>query len=228
MRHARGLRQIAFAAFLGVTAGLQPNAAAPKKNAANESPPYTIMVALDMSAPFVGDGRMSFAALAFSATFNSVLFRWDPRIGCQVRADAGKLLLTRREFNDVQDDDDRHRPWLEKKWPMEFEAELSLSNDPIVPLRPPGRARVDGDDIPVVPLVPQNVRLHFLARFGLVDLQWYSKIGSNALSNMPLEFEVPWQNLMSGKPVTIKAPYEGDPEEKGTWWIEFLPQKRQP
>ncbi len=211
---------------LGILLGLSPATPQTKKVLRRVSPAYTVMVSLQTNAPFVGDGRMTFADLAFSATFRDVVFVYDPEgmLGfCSVEAREGKLFLTRHEFNDVQEGDDRHRPWVKKEWPMEFSASLTMSRAEIAKYLPK-----DKEDLPIVPLgPPEQAALHFCAKFGMLDLMWYSTLGSNALSDTHLEFDAPWQKLLEGKPVTLKIPYETtDPEEKGEWWIEFLPPKK--
>ena len=221
------IRDFAFAgALMGFLAGALSASSLAQKKPGRTSPAFTIMVALQTSSPFVGDGRMTFADFAFSATFEDVLFIYDPAgvLGfCSVKADKGKLFLTRREFNDVQEGDDRHKAWVEKEWPKEFPASLGM--DPAEIIRNVPRSK---DDMPLVPLVPpEEASLRFKAEFGLVDLLWFSKLGSNALSDMSLDFKVPWLRLLDGKPVTLKLPYKGDdPEEKGEWWIEFIPKKK--
>jgi len=223
----RTVRSLVFVALLlwaapGLAAGSPPA----KKPARHVSPPYTVMVALEMSSSFVPDGRMSFADLAFSATFKDVVFVIDLGAGEQYaffEKHDGKLFLTRVEFNDVAGPDERHRPWVEKPWPKEFSA--SLVEGWIE--RDEDEGQVDADGIPLVPLVPETIKLGFYARFGLLDLEWFSKLGSNVLSNMLFEFEVPWRQLVDGKPVSLKIPFEPDyPEDKGMWWIEFIPQKK--
>jgi len=129
---------------------------APKKTRI-ASPAYTVLVALQTTSPFVGDGRMSFADFAFSATFKNVVFVFDPT-----------------------------------------------------------------DVIEVC-----KVKLRFRAEFGLLDLMWYSKLGSCAPSDMTVEFEVPWRELLKGKPLSLRFPYEAVyPEDKGAWWIEFIPHSK--
>jgi hypothetical protein len=211
--------------LLGALAGLMPMAAHAGKEIDRQSPPYTVMVALEVRSPFVGDGRMTFADLAFSATFRDMVFVFDPRAllaVCSVEGQGGTLHLTRREFNDVQEGDDRHRPWVKKEWPKEFAASLGTAPSELRKYAPTGK-----DDLPLVPLAPPpKVKLRFRAEFGLLDLQWYSKLGSSALSDMYLDFDVPWLQLLDGKPLTLKLPYEGsDAEEKGEWWIEFIPKR---
>ncbi len=188
------------------------------------SPPYTVMVALQVTSPYVADGRMSFADLAFSATFTGVVFYLGEEGPGVVENHGGKLHLTRHAFNDVYDGDSRHKPWVKKEWPMEFGASLL---DGWTERDEEEGEETDGDDIPLVPLVRDKVRMGFHARFGLLDLEWFSKLGSNVLSSMLFEFEVPWKPLFAGQPVTLKLPYEdGDPEDKGEWWIEFIPAKK--
>jgi hypothetical protein len=216
---------ILLTALLGARAGTLPGEPQAKKQGVRSSPPYTVLVSLQARSPFVADGRMSIADLAFSATFKDVVFYYERGKGPGVSEKYdGKLFLTQHEFNDVDDSGDRHRPWVKKEWPVEFPASLvggwvereeEPETDPEV------------DDIPLVPLVPGTIKLGFHARFGLLDLEWFSKLGSCVLSNMLFEFEVPWPPLLDGKPHTLKLPYEGDyPEDTGTWWIEFIPKKR--
>ncbi|OGD12088.1 MAG: hypothetical protein A2Y86_09230 [Candidatus Aminicenantes bacterium RBG_13_62_12] len=221
----RAIRHFIFAAvLLGCWAGLRGAPPQAKKPARRTSPPYTVMVSLQATSPFVPDGRMSIADLAFSATFKDVVFVYDPKGGAgMTERHDGKLLLTRHEFNDVAAPDDRHRPWVKKAWPMEFPASLVEGWVEREEEEPPK----DLHDIPIVPLVPKSIKLGFYARFGLLDLEWISKLGSNVLSNMLYEFEAPLWTLIDGKPVTLKFDYEGDyPEDSGVWWIEFIPPKK--
>jgi hypothetical protein len=211
-------------ALLGAIIGLMPMTAHAEKVLERKSPPYTVMVALEVTSPFVGDGRMNFANLAFSTTFKDLIFVFDPGaiLGfCSVEGEEGKILLTRHEFNDVQEGDDRHRPWVKKEWPMEFPASLSTAPDEMIENTP-----TSDDGLPLVPLAPPSmVKLRFHAEFGLLDLKWYSKLGSNVLSDMSFDFDVPWPQLLEGKPLTLKLPYQADyAEEKGEWWIEFIPK----
>jgi hypothetical protein len=213
-------------ALIGVFIGLLPASVLVQKKAERSSPPYTVVVALETTSPFVGDGRMTFADFAFSTTFKDVVFVFDPADQlefCSVEAEEGKLFLTRHEFNDVQEGDDRHRPWVKKEWPKEFPASLSVSPEEVFENAP-----ADKDGLTPVPLVPpKKVKLRFRAEFGLVDLSWFSKLGSNALSEMSFDFDVPWLELLGGKALTLKLPYEStEPEEKGEWWIEFIPKKK--
>jgi hypothetical protein len=210
--------------IMGIFVGLLPASILADKTTERKSPPFTVVVALETTSPFVGDGRMTFADFAFSATFKDVVFVFNPAEAFDfsfVEAEEGKLFLTRHEFNDVQEGDDRHRPWVKKQWPKEFPASLNVADQVIE------SAPADEDGLAIVPLVPpEKIKLRFHAEFGLLDLMWFSKLGSNALSDMLFEFEVPWLKLLDGKPLTLKLPYEGaDPEEKGEWWIEFIPKK---
>jgi hypothetical protein len=209
--------------LLGVGADLRPDPEQSRKSARRTSPPYTVMVALEMSSPYVPDGRMTFADLAFSATFKDVVVFNDPAHGSGIIEDhGGRLFLTRYEFNDVYDGDERHKPWVEKPWPTEFSASLlsgwsEKEEDEIL----------DSEGIPIVPLIKETVKIGFYARFGLIEHQWISKLGSNVLSNMLFEFQAPLNPLLEGKPLTLKFPYEGDPEDHGQWWVEFIPAERQ-
>jgi hypothetical protein len=221
----RAAGRCAFAlSLLGVLTALTPREAQAGRPVERKSPPYTVVIALEVRSPFVGDGRMTFADLAFSATFKDTVFVFDPRATlavCSVQGPAGTLSLTRRRFNDVQEGDDRHRPWVKKEWPTEHAAVLGTAPSELAKYAPAGK-----DDLPLVPLAPPpKVKLRFRAEFGLLDLQWYSKLGSNALSDMYLDFDAPWLQLLEGRPLTLKLPYEGtDADETGEWWIEFVPQ----
>jgi len=206
--------------LLGQGAGFLPASPQAKKPTRRVSPPYTVMVALEATSPFVPDGRMSFADLAFSATFKNVVFIFDPDAGAGLtEVHDGKLFLTRHAFNDVAAPDDRHRPWVKKEWPAEFPASLQEGW-----LEREEDEEPEQDEMPLVLIVPDKVKISFHARFGLLDLEWVSKLGTNVLSNMLFEFEAPLWPLIEGKPHTMKLPYEGDyPEDKGQWWIEFIP-----
>ena len=210
--------------LFGVWADLRPESGQSKKPARRISPPYTVMVALEMNSPYVPDGRMTFADLAFSATFKDVVFISDPAGGAGlIENHGGRLFLTRHTFNDVYDGDERHKPWVEKPWPTEFPASLLSGWSE----REDEDEIVDPEDIPIVPLVKETVKIGFYARFGLIEHQWISKLGSNVLSNMLFEFQAPLIPLLEGKPLTLKCPYEGvDPEDRGQWWIEFIPAER--
>ncbi|MDW7761336.1 MAG: hypothetical protein SCM96_11975 [Acidobacteriota bacterium] len=209
--------------LLGVWADLRPDPEQSKKSARRTSPPYTVMVAIEMSSPYVPDGRMTFADLAFSATFRDVVVFNDPARGAGIIEDqGGRLFLTRHAFNDVYDGAERHKPWVEKAWPNEFAASLLSGWSE----KDEDEVTLDMEGMPIAPLVKETVKIGFLARFGLLDLEWISKLGSNVLSNMLFEFQAPLNPLLEGKPLTLKFPYEGgDPEDHGEWWIEFIPKK---
>jgi len=64
--------------IMGIFVGLLPASIIDGKVAVRKSPPYTVVVALETTSPFVGDGRMTFAEFAFSATFKDVLFVFNP------------------------------------------------------------------------------------------------------------------------------------------------------
>ncbi len=221
------IRIACLAMLLAATHGA-PGAAGPQQGPVRKiSPPYTVMVALQATSPFVADGRMSIADLAFSATFKNVVVIVDRAQGAFLSRDySAKVLLTRHEFNDVDSGDDRHRPWVKKPWPMEFPASLASG---WVEKDDGKEAEIDEDvdDIPLAKLaIPKTIQLGFYARFGLLDLEWISKLGTCVLSSMRFEFELEWRPLLDGKPVTLKLPYEGVFEEdQGTWWIEFIPEK---
>jgi len=210
---------------LSAPAVLRPASAPEKKTPVRPSQTYTIVISLQAASPFVPDGRMSIADLAFSATFKDVVLIFGTGLPESFFFDEhndGKLFLTRHEFNDVDDGScGRHKPWVNKPWPVEFLASLI----------PGWIEEHDSDEETdmneVVPLVPDKIKFGFAAHFGLLDLEWISKLGSCVLSSMKYDFEAPREALLKGEPVSLKLPYEGDdPEDKGTWWIEFIPKKK--
>ena len=222
------IRIACLAVLLAATLGML-GATGPQQGPVRKiSPPYTVMVALQATSPFVADGRMSIADLAFSATFKNVVVVVDRAQGAFLSQHySGKVLLTRHEFNDVDSGDDRHRPWVKKPWPMEFPASLVSGWLEKEDEEEEAEIDEDVDDMPLAKLtIPKTIHLGFYARFGLLDLEWISKLGTCVLSNMLFEFEQEWRPLLDGKPVTLKLPYEGDYEgDQGTWWIEFIPEK---
>ncbi len=54
--------------------------------------------------------------------------------------------------------------------------------------------------------------------------EWGNSEGSARLEDFNLKFEAPWNDLLAGKPVTIKLPYMED-EQKGFWTIQFTPER---
>ena len=211
---------------LGALAALRPASAPENKAPIRPSQTYTIVVSLQAASPFVPDGRMSIADLAFSATFKDVVLIFGtslPESYDFVEQHEGELFLTRHEFNDVEGGCERHAPWVKKPWPMKFRASLIPSW--IEKDEEDADAERDLDEL--VPLVPERIKFGFCAHFGLLDLEWFSKLGSCVLSSMKYDFEVPREPLLEGKPVSLKLPYEeGDPEDKGMWWIEFIPKTK--
>ena len=211
---------------LSALAVLLPASAPEKKTPVRPSQAYTIVISLQAASPFVPDGRMSIADLAFSATFKDVVLIFGTSLPESYIFDEqhdGKVFLTRHEFNDVEGGIERHAPWVKKPWPTEFRA--SLIAGWIEKDEEDADAEKDLDEL--VPLVPEKIKFGFCAHFGLLDLEWFSKLGSCVLSSMKYDFEVPRELLIKGEPVSLKLPYEGDyPEDQGTWWIEFIPKKK--
>lgn len=210
---------------LAALAALWPATLPQKKTPDRPTQTYTVMISLQARSPFVPDGRMSIADLAFSATFKDVVLIFGTSLPESYIFDEqhdGKLFLTSHAFNDVEGGCERHKPWIKNPWPMEFQA--SLISGWIEKDREDGDAGKDLDEL--VPLVPEKIKFGFCAHFGLLDLMWYSELGSCALSSMKYDFEVPRELLIKGEPVSLKLPYAGDfPEDQGTWWIEFIPKK---
>jgi hypothetical protein len=97
-------RSLLIGLIMGVVAVIGSASLPVQKKVRQSSPPYTVMVSLQTNASFVPDGRMTFADLAYTATFKDVVFVFDPTDPlsvCSVEAEEGKLILTRHEFNAV-------------------------------------------------------------------------------------------------------------------------------
>jgi hypothetical protein len=137
----------------------------------------------------------------------------DPLLGnCQLTAPEATGKMTHLVLNDVQQGDDRHKPWFTRGPTKTFAANIDIDTEPSSQEGKPRR----------VP--PNKVNLVFWTDFSQEPTEWGSKLGSNVLANIKLEFEAPFADLMHGKPCTITLPYEGTfPEDKGTWKIEFRP-----
>jgi hypothetical protein len=50
--------------------------------------------------------------------------------------------------------------------------------------------------------------------------------GSAELDDFRVQFDVPWRDLLAGKPVAVKVPSDAaeDSADKGTWTITFTPK----
>jgi len=70
-----------------------------RKKTVRTSPNYDVHISLDMTSPFVPDGRHSLADLSFKVVFSSVAFEFDPDedplLGrCQVSSGKGKGIFS--------------------------------------------------------------------------------------------------------------------------------------
>ncbi|MDM7994088.1 MAG: hypothetical protein QUT30_00205 [Acidobacteriota bacterium] len=184
---------------------------------------WTVTVDLHLSSPFVPEpGLMTIADLAMRVVFDDVGFEsWpadDPLGGCcAVDSDEGTGSFTRFVLNDTLDEEGaRHRPRFIKGPPKEFDATLMVSTDEEA-MRNPRTGKTHSP--------PEKVRMLFWTSMGLMATHWGGPIGSATLEDFKLEFEAPWRDLISGRPVTLKIPYEGDRDETGMWTITFTPRR---
>jgi hypothetical protein len=174
---------------------------------------------LSAQSPFVPDGRMSLAELAFTVVFSPIVFEFDadedPLLGrSQVNTDKGKGTLSRLVLNDVQKGEERLSPAFLTARPRDFPAGLAVESEPTEEDEAASKSRNP----------PEKVRLGFWTELGASPVKWGSPLGSAELGDFRLVFEVPFRRLLEGRPYTATLPYEGRfPEDKGTWRIEFLP-----
>ena len=219
MRHRRCLG-IFFILLTMTLLGLKPEKALGQGTRAKASPPYAAIVELEYKSPCAPDGRMSLAEFSFQVVFYPVTFEFDPEADpvlghCKLTAAEAAGKVTRLVLNDVQEGDDRHKPWFTRGPTKTFAANIDIETEPS---SQEGKARR-------VP--PNKINLVFWTDFSQEPTEWGSKLGSNVLANIKLEFEAPFADLMNGKPRTIQLPYEGTfPEDKGAWKIEFRPETK--
>lgn len=187
---------------------------------------YEVSVDLDRTAPFVADGRMTVAALVMRVVFDKVILEAGPDVdpfggGVDIDASDGVGTFPKFELNDVWGDDDaRHRPTFIKAPPKTFEAQLTMAIDE-------EQLKSLALDKTKKPAPPTTVKLVFMTMMGgALPIHWGSQLGSSGEGDFKLEFEAPWADLIAGKAVTLKVPYEGESnlDEKGTWTITFTPK----
>ncbi|HPC83695.1 MAG TPA: hypothetical protein P5234_09805 [Thermoanaerobaculaceae bacterium] len=207
---------------VGVLVAAVAGGAAPARRA-QSSPPYTVLVNLRFSSPFVPDGRMSIAEFAAATTFEDVVFRFDfedasllDTLYCEVDAEEGRGTLSECTLNDVEPESPRHEAHFLGPLPKEFAAVLAVCSQ-----------ELERDALPIVaPDPPERVELCFRTLFGRNRIAWGASEGSAELGELELVFEVPWRKLLAGERVSVTVPYRGAfPEDRGTWWIEFLPRR---
>ncbi len=184
------------------------------------SPPYTVMIALSYASPYVDDGRSSFADFAFSVSFKHVRFRFDPgqplpMLGFHIMGGKGKGTLTRHTLNKVQTGCGTVIPKVTKAPDKEFDAWLSITPGPFHPEWMKGKQEM------ITPMP-----LQFMTSWGMDMMKWDYEEGHAYLGEEGIEvFIVDWASLSHGIPISLELPYPGDPEAKGGWWIEFIPEK---
>jgi hypothetical protein len=190
-----------------------------QKKPVRSSPPYTVSVEFSAQSPFVPDGRMSLAELAFKAVFSPVTFEFDadedPLLGrSQISTAKGKGILSRLVLNDVQKGEERQASMFFSARPGEFPAGLAIESEPTEEDEAASRSKAP----------PEKVRLSFWTELGRTPVKWGSPLGSAELGDFRLVFEVPFRRLLEGRPHTVTLPYEGRfPEDRGTWRVEFTP-----
>jgi hypothetical protein len=195
---------------------------------------YIVTVDLDVSSPFVADGRMTIAGLGMHVVFEKVFF--DAGLVENPLAGLGRGWMGRGEFtrfalNDVHGEgDDRHRPWFTKGPPKAVTAQITMAPDvgwlERMAIRKNSKP-VQPQPTPAAPAgPPATARLAFMTTLGLSHTAWRSHLGSAVMGDLRLRFDVPWNDLLAGNPVTLTVPYEADAEsgDKGTWTITFTPK----
>jgi hypothetical protein len=186
------------------------------------SPPYTVTVRLQVQSPFIPDGRHSLTEISFKAIFPSVTFEFDPEedplLGrCQVNSEKGKGSFSRIALNDVQKGEERLSPRFLSARPREFSAGLAIESEPMAEDEAAARSGT----------APEKVRLNFWTEWEASPIRWGSKYGTEGLPDFKFVFEVPFRELIQGKPFSVTLPYEGRyPEDKGIWTIDFRPSPR--
>jgi len=193
-----------------------------RKKTVRTSPKYDVQISLDMTSPFVPDGRHSLADLSFKVLFTSVAFEFDPEedplMGrCQVSSGKGKGLFSKLVLNEVQKGEERLPAAFLSPRPREFSAGLAIESEPMPADEDAVGART----------APGKVRLSFWTEFGTAPITWGSKFGSASLADLRTIFEVPFRDLLQGKPFSVTLPFEGRyPEDRGTWRVDIRPVLR--
>lgn len=199
--------------------GSRRPAAKERKKSVQISPPYDVHISLNVSSPFVPDGRTSLAELSLEIVFPSVTFEFDPDedplLGrCQVNSARGIGKISRLVLNEVQRGDERLPASFLSARPKEFPASLGIESEPMAEDEAAAKSGTP----------PEKVRLAFWTEFGQTPVKWGSKFGTANMSDLKVVFEVPFRDLLRGKSCSISLPYQGNfPEDRGTWQIEIRP-----
>ena len=191
---------------------------------------YTITFDLEMSQRYVADGGMYISALGAHAVFEGVFFHegLTRNILMAVLPIArGKGEFTKFLLHDIEPNKvgsgtaARESPRFTKGPPKSFTTQLKMAVTPEDMERRFGaRGKPPASKTPPPPLKTAKLIFEYL---GLMETEWQSSVGSATFDGLHLEFDAPWPDLLAGKPVTLKIPYE-DGVEKGTWTITFSPQ----
>lgn len=205
------------AAVFSLAARFEPQEKNPKS--VRTSPNYEVQVSLDMTSPFIPDGRMSLAELSLQAVISEVRFEFDPEedplLGrCQVSSGKGKGTFSKLVLNEGQLGEKRVAGAFLSARPRDFAAGLAIESEPTEEDEASARSGTP----------PEKVRLSFWTEFGTPPITWGSELGSASLPDLRMVFEVPFRDLIQGKRFSVTLPYEGRyPEDKGTWKIEVRP-----
>lgn len=201
-----------------------------KGEASLNSGSYKVTVDLEFGSPYVPDGRMPIAALQMHVVFDEVFIEGrtaDAPLSSFGDIDAGEGLGTFTKF-ELQDSwthgpaTNRERPKFikGKEPPKSFRAGLIMAADFEMSEERSGtgkKARLPA---------PEKALMVFTTEMGRSAPWWGNSEGGTTLEDFRLEFEVPWRDLLAGKPLTLVLPYEGnEPEEKGRWTISFVPKR---
>jgi hypothetical protein len=201
-----------------------------KGEASLNSGSYKVTVDLEFGSPYVPDGRMPIAALQMQVVFDEVFVEEGsadsplPSFG-DIDAGEGRGTFTKFELQDSWTSGpatNRERPRFVKgkEPPKSFGASLAMAADFVMPEEKPGTGKDARRQ------APEKALMVFTTDMGRNAPWWGNSEGGTVLEDFRLEFEVPWRDLLAGKPVTLVLPYEGnDPEEKGRWTISFLPKR---
>jgi hypothetical protein len=217
-RAASGPLTVALAAcvVLGLRASTGPQAASARSSRA-----CRVTVSFELASPFVPDGRSSVAELAFRVVFSPVVFEFDPAADpllgrCQVETGAVRGSFSRFVLNDVQRGEDRRTPAFLTPRPADFAAGIGIESEPTEDEESAATSRVP----------PAKIRLSFWTDFGAGEIRWGSPLGTTALENLHVVFAAPFRDIMAGRARTVTLPFDGRyPEDKGTWKIEFVPER---
>ena len=190
---------------------------------------YKVTVDLDLASSFVPDGSMSIAKLQLHADFERVVIEPGTRepltsMRGDIDADEGVGRFLAFELNEVWTEGDNiEKPKFIRRPPESFGATLTLA------LGPDELNEILQQEQKNSSSPPQKMKLSFFTDMDLQEIEWGCSTGSAAAGfyEFQVKFDVPWTDLLAGKPVTVKVPYQTDePNEKGTWTIQFKPLAR--